>query len=204
MEATKYSCHKKLDTRRRHPVIIYMHGCSGSPQKMASFSNFAVTVAPDSFARPGRILDCRKKTDKKEIMRLRFAEVEYAYNQLLNLAWVDKSKIFLVGFSEGGATAALYSGKEHFAGRIILGWVCASLDDWWVGINGPAVPTLAVVGDEDPWYQHEGQFGKDCGEHLTYRVNSKSLVIHGQGHDIVNDDETVEALEWFFKTVNVP
>jgi len=202
MKVNKYSCHDKLDVGRRHPVVIFVHGCSGMRTESRSISKHTVTVGPNSMARPNRSENCDVNADKRGIMRLRFAEVRYAYSELLKLPWVDTSKIYLAGFSEGGVTAALYSGEERFAGRIILGWVCASGGNWWVGINGPPVPTLAVAGSDDKYHKDQYKWGRNCGEHFGGRPHSKSIVIKGAPHDILRYGETDEAIREFFETVN--
>ena len=135
-------------------------------------------------------------------MKFRFAEVRYAYDRLLALPWVDTEKIYLAGFSEGGITAALYSGNEKFAGRIILGWVCTSGGRWWTGIRGPKVPVLSVVGMEDRYHRSPDKFGEHCGLYFTGRPYSRSIRIPGAGHTILLDIETTDAIEEFINTIN--
>ena len=196
------SCHGKLDRSRKHPVILFMHGCSGGTHQGDVFGEYAVTVSPNSHARPGRVSNCQKDSNKRAIMRLRFAEIRYAMAQLRKLPWVDTEHIYLAGYSEGGAAAALYSGDDKFAGRIIFGWVCTSSGPFWNGIRGPVVPVLAVVGTRDPYHTSADKRGTHCGMHFAGRPHSQSIQIEGAGHAVQLESETVEALERFIRKLN--
>ncbi len=201
MREGKYSCHQFLDTTRQHPVIIFMHDCIGKLTRGDFLGDYAVTVSLDSFARTGRQEDCDVDSDKKNIITLRFAEISYAIAQLKKLEWVDSSKIYLAGFSEGAAAVALYHGEEDFAGRIIYGWGCTG-SNWWTGINGPRVPVLAVIGSEDHYLQSANKYGRDCGLYFSDRSNSKSIVIEGAPHNILRYPETRAATKEFIETIN--
>jgi dienelactone hydrolase len=198
----KGTCVDNLDRRRKHPVVIYLHGCGGGTSQGQVFSEYAVTVSPNSLARKNRPVDCSVNSDKQYILGLRFDEVRYAMEQLRAMPWVNTEKIYLAGFSEGGATAALYAGQDRFAGRIILGWVCNSANFWWVGINGPKVPVLAVVGSEDEYHQSEDKRGTHCGQQFGDRPFSRSIIIPGAGHSILLDSETTDAIAEFIGQLN--
>lgn len=195
-----------LKTDVKVPVVIWIHGCRGPDwwnteniRTLLLAAGYAV-VAPDSFARPGRSAIC--DGDKKATMRYRFEEVDFALERLRELPWVDHSRIILAGFSEGGVTAALYSGGP-FQARIILGWVCASSDRWWVGIRGSRkTPVLTIVGDKDNYYQTPSKKGHDCGEHFVGRPRSRSIVIENASHMILSYRQTEDAIVEFLKTVN--
>ncbi len=209
------TCYTKIDTSRSHPVVIFVTSCAGSFSVTGSVSEFAITVAPNHWARPNSRSNCRPDAEAADkdgflglpfkedsnAMGLRFAEVRHAYAELMKLPWVDKNRIYLAGFSQGGAIAALYSG-DRFAGRIIIAWVCASTDPWWQGIKGSPVPTLAIVGADNRFYQAPDRKGKDCGEHFKGRSDSRSIVLNGVGHNMYNLPETLEAVRQFIETVN--
>jgi hypothetical protein len=188
------TCYTKIDISRTHPVVIFATRCTGGFGASEAVSKFTITVVPSTPSRPNWRSNCRvdaEKPDKggflglpfkedRNAMELRFAEVRHAYAELMEMPWVDKNRIYLAGLSEGGAVAALYSG-DRFAGKIILGWTCASRDPWWKGINGSPVPTLAIVGSDDRFNQHPDRNGKDCGEHFKDQPNSRSVVLKGMG-----------------------
>ncbi len=184
------------------PVVIWMHGCQGYDGGTSSIRDLFLSagyavIAPNSFSRPGRTAICYG--DKKGTMRYRFEEVDYAVERLRELPWVDHSRIILAGFSEGGVTAALYSGGP-FQARIILGWVCASNDDWWVGIRGSSrTPVLAIVGGRDEYYLDRSG---DCGSHFIGRPKSRSIVIEGRRHNILGAYPAKDAITEFLKTIN--
>lgn len=188
---------------RPTPVVIYAHGCAGLRladfkfMNMASDAGYAV-FAPNSYARPNRKQDCTVGADKKWIIEMRKAEVDNALAMVKRMPWVDQSRIVLMGFSEGGVTAARYNG-DGFAGRIVLGWTCHSRDFYYAGIGGPSsVPVLAVVGAADHYYQNSSNRG-DCGSWLTGRPISKSVIVPKGGHDVsvheVTRKEIVDFLE---------
>ena len=193
-------CLQKLNPTTKLPVVVYIHGCSGpNPGVVTDFKNLGyVTIAPNSLARARRTVDCAVGSDKKGIMGLRFQEAAYAAKVLKGMAWVDQSKLILAGFSEGGVTAALYSGDEY-AARVILGWTCTSADSWWGGIRGPSkTPVLSVVGSRDHYYQNKSNAGQ-C--RVESRPKSKSVVLKGTGHEVVYLTETWAAVDEFLKSV---
>ena len=88
----------------------------------------------------------------------RMEEVSFALEQLWTERWADWGRMFLVGTSEGGVTAALYRGDE-FKARVIAQWTCSGAPHV-AGIAAPLdEPILAVRGAQDPWY---GAKAGDC------------------------------------------
>ena len=73
---------------------------------------------------------------------MRQAEITYARQQLRKLDWVDQSRVFLAGMSEGGRDVADHSG-EGYKARIILAYNCKH------GSPGGSLPVLSLVGDDD-------------------------------------------------------
>jgi len=55
----------------------------------------------------------------EKVHEYRQAEIKYAVTRLSEIPFIDTSKMFLMGNSEGAFAAARYAGKE-FKGRMIL------------------------------------------------------------------------------------
>ncbi|MSP50808.1 MAG: hypothetical protein EXQ91_00190 [Alphaproteobacteria bacterium] len=191
--------------RRSWPVIVYLHGCTG-------FGNFELferlaregylVIAPDSFARRFRPLQCDPKTQTGGynlfVYDFRLAEIAYALQRLGDHPWVDRSNIFLMGASEGGVATALYRGDEIRA-RVITQWTCTGRSNVR-GIAGPTDrPVLAIVSERDPWYDSKrapSQRGH-CGDYMADRAGSRSLVVNGETHDIHGDAANVDEIVRF-------
>ena len=179
---------QRLPAGARLPVVVYVHGCTG-------LGNFAfleqvaaagfVVVAPDSFARRYRPLQCDPVTQTGGrhlfVYDFRMEEVSFALEQLWTERWADWGRMFLVGTSEGGVTAALYRGDE-FKARVIAQWTCSGAPHV-AGIAAPLdEPILAVRGAQDPWY---GAKAGDCRDTFGSRPQSRSLVLEmAAGHDV--------------------
>ena len=87
----------------KFPVIVYLHGCTGIGnvglmKKLAS--NGFVVIAPDSFARKWRPLQCDPETQTGGynlfVYDFRLAEISYTLNQLWQLPWVNQEQLFLL------------------------------------------------------------------------------------------------------------
>ena len=188
---------------RKLPVLVYMHGCTGL-QDHGVLKRFArlgfVVIAPNSFARKFRPLQCRpsRQTGGENIFifDFRLSELSYATHKLRRLPWVDLERMILLGGSEGGVAAALYRGND-FRGRIIAQWTCQG-HPFIRGIAAPVnEPILAVVRKHDPWYDRtrtRGQEG-DCGSYFGDRPRSESLVLEGPPkHTVLENDNALAAM----------
>ncbi len=196
---------QRLPAGAKLPVVVYVHGCTG----LANFpfldrlaeSGFAV-VAPDSFARRYRPLQCDPVTRTGGrhlfVYDFRMEEVAFALEQLWTERWADWNRMFLVGTSEGGVTAALYRGDE-FKARVIAQWTCSGAPHV-AGIAAPAdEPILAVRGAQDPWYAPPNT--GDCGDAFGLRPDSRSLVLDlPAGHDVFAEPAVVATITDFLRT----
>jgi len=148
-----------LPANWRFSTIVYMHGCTGhgslTPLLNFAMAGFAV-IAPNSFARRFRPLQCRpseqKGGDNIFVFDFRLVEISYALQRMAALPWINNDRLYLVGTSEGGVAAALYRGEE-FRSRVIAQWTCHGLPF----VRGLAAPpgeaVMAIVRSDDPWYQ---------------------------------------------------
>ena len=185
------------------PTVFFMHGCTGlrnlEPLKAMARSGFAV-IAPDSFARRFRPLQCRPSQrtggENVYVYDFRLAEISYGLLRLQELPWVDTRRLVLMGVSEGGVAAALYRGDE-FRGRVIAQWTCHGRP-FVQGLEaGPQEAVLAVVRQQDPWYDSErtkDQSG-DCGRFFDQQTNATSLLLEGgTRHDVFDEPSVVQKL----------
>ena len=86
----------------------------------------------------------------------------YAAEQIKKLGWADQTRLYLIGASEGAVAAALYRGDE-FQARVIAQWTCLGAP-LVRGIAAPShIPILAVVADNDPWYNRQNTVGAQRG-----------------------------------------
>ncbi len=166
----------------RTPAVLVMHGCSGifgSPNSYQVFfmeRGYAL-FEPDSYARPGHFC-------KNGDLDTRTEDLEYAFEKIRGLSWVDQDRILLMGISQGGATVARW-GKPGFAAHIILANNCNGAKP----LAPVDIPVLAVVGGEDEYYQ-----GSSC-QVKRQIAGSRSIVIPGAPHGIIDHDETAQAMD---------
>ena len=146
---------KKLTT------VFYMEG-SGKFSKGVIFRKWItgeaghVFLAPDSYQGKGRptYSTPAPKELYEKVHQYRQAEINYAVSRLNELPFVDQTKMFLMGNSEGGFAAARYTGSE-FKARIVLSWACESgyyTDYPHLGSLPEKHPFLNIVGREDKFF----------------------------------------------------
>ena len=187
----------------RLPVAIYMHGCTGIGNldflEEVAGAGIAV-VAPDSFARAYRPLQCDPKTNTGGrnlfVYDFRLAELTYALERLNEAAWADLDNLFLIGNSEGGVAAALFRG-DVFNARVITQWTCQGAPIVRGVSAPPRTPVLAIVRKDDPFYAPQNTTAQsgDCGEFLDGRPDSQSIVLApAASHDVYDEAEAVDAI----------
>jgi len=185
------------------PVALYLHGCTGIGN-YAFFDTLAragyAVIAPDSFARSYRPLQCDPETTTGGknlfVYDFRLAELTFALERIGDLAWIDFDNLFLVGTSEGAVAAALFR-ADVFNARVLAQWTCQGAP-LVRGIDAPsATPILAIVGADDPYYAaaNTPQQQGDCSAFMAGRPTSSSLVLpEGGGHNIYDDSRAVGAI----------
>lgn len=195
---------RRVPANAKLPVVLYVHGCTGMGglallQALAE-AGFVV-VAPDSFARRYRPLQCDAQNQAGGrnlfVYDFRLEEVAYALDQLWLRSWTDWERLMLVGASEGGVAAALYRGDE-FAARVILQWTCSGAPHVAGLAPGKQEPVLALLASNDPWYQRVG--GGDCGTLLVGRRDSQShLLTVAGGHELVAEPAAIRLVVEFLR-----
>lgn len=192
-----------IAAQTRLPVAIYLHGCTGVGN-LAFLKDLAATgvvvVAPDSFARRYRPLQCDPKTKTGGrnlfVYDFRLAELTFALERLGEAPWADLDNLFLVGNSEGGVAAALFRG-DVFNARVITQWTCQGAP-LVRGIAAPEdTPILAIVRANDPFYDARSTPAQngDCGAFLVGRPASRSVVLAaGEVHNIYNEPSAVRTI----------
>lgn len=187
---------KKLKPGVKIPAVVHLHGCAGftDGDQHAEYQDLYLSLGyavfmPDSFSRPNRERLCGLGGDKKFYWRLE--EAAYALKQIRKFPWIDKKRIFLSGFSEGGQTANMWSTND-FTGIIMLGSDCSKSGGSPVAPD--EVPVLAIVGGEaDEWTK-----GWSCKVTRTIG-GSKSIILDDAAHQIAHYSKTQNAIKLFLK-----
>lgn len=200
------SADRRLDAISAHtplPVAIYMHGCTGIGN-LSFIRELAATgvvvVAPDSFARRYRPLQCDPKTNTGGrnlfVYDFRLAELTFALERLGGAPWADLENLFLIGNSEGGVAAALFRG-DVFNARVITQWTCQGAPLVRGIAAPPDTPILAIVRANDPFYdaRNTSEQKGDCGAYLADRKGSQSVVLKvGEVHDVYGESTAVRTI----------
>ncbi len=177
------------------PVVVFMHGCTGiwtsDTPAWVSFlaSHGYAVVAPDSFARPGRLSNCDPRTlttgRVPDVQRLRYEEIAYALARVRELPWADRDRVFLMGHSEGGVAASLWD-RPGFRGVIVSGWPCRARSPHLSGLWTPrGVPVLSIGWAMDPWYRGPGS---------CQGTRAQVVTLQGIGHATSSSPEAQRAV----------
>ena len=209
LETTAGDLHTlQLDPGKKFPAVVFLHGCSGigkGTHARISFlaANGYLVIAPPSMARKKYPQSCDPENLRgglyRGTLKMRQYDAGYAIEKTKTLAWVDPGRVYLVGLSEGGITAATFqsqSGKTSLRARVVEGWTCHAGWDEYRGINAPAdEPVLTLLASEDPWFQKPTTRG-ECTGFLDPDNGSKSVVYTEadlkQRHGLL-EDERVQA-----------
>ena len=173
------------NTGKRFPVIVFLHGClkvMGEHSLWLADLGYIV-VSPDSFQREGRAGICFGS--KPHILAMRDAEITYAREQLKKMDWVDQSRVFLAGVSEGGRAVADHSGKD-FRAKIVMAYGCHADP-----ISG-SLPVLNLVGDLDRVSKGENMLCSVSG-----RPNSEAVNLPERAHLFLEDELASEKIKTF-------
>lgn len=193
-----------LPPGRKFPAVLYLHGCAGMGpgnfdyMYLLAGQGYAV-VAPDSFAREYRPLTCDPRTQRgipgapiREVVVMRVREIRYALEQIQRLAWVDQKNVFLMGQSQGGGAAAVFSGRG-FNGVIVSGTRCG------FGLRTPPeTPLLTIYSESDPWGQ--GQDPRGCEERAARAGRTIEFhLFEGSAHVLAGNERARDLIRAFLK-----
>ena len=175
-----------LEGSEKFSTVIYLHGCyglwSGTYTRIDFLaSNGYAVIAPPSMARKKYSKSCEPAEIQggfyRDVLKIRHADAGYAIEKAKTLPWVDASRVFLVGLSEGGITTATFHGSSVRA-RIVEGWTCQSVWGEYRGINAPeGEPVLTLLGAKDPWFQNP-YMGGECTGFLKRRNDGSKSVVY--------------------------
>lgn len=189
-------------SKQERTTVFYMEG-SGKFSKGFTFREWItgeaghIFFAPDSYQGEGRptYTTPASKVLYEKVHQYRQAEINYAVSRLSELLFIDQSKMFLMGNSEGGLAAARYTGNE-FKARIILSWACEAgyyTDFPDLGSHPDKHPILNIMGQNDNFFgkdsalnQHKNIQGH-CAKALSDYKNAKIVLLPNTGHNLINN-----------------
>jgi hypothetical protein len=183
-----------------YPVILFMHGCNATRRPKAFLDLGAIVVEPNSFWQGERCT--LNAAEMAKLLSVRASDLADAAKQLKAAQWADPARLVLAGFDQGGVAAALYDGPE-FKARIVIAWPCQLRP---TGPSGPETgvhgegPVLAIQSRNDKLYERLHIEG-DCGPEISGRPGSRSVLISGNPHEIMNHPATREAIAAFVPEV---
>jgi dienelactone hydrolase len=190
------------------PAVIALHGCGGLNTTSAGvgsrYRDWAdrltkagyVVVFPDSYGSRGLGPQCRVRERPIRTDRERVADANAARNWLRSQPYVNRDRISLLGWSNGGISvlwtirrqAAPADGNSDFRSAVALYPGCPRLDRTaW----SARVPTLILVGAADDWTS-----ARDC-ERMVAGARGRSariaiIVYPGAYHDFDHPTRPVQ------------
>ncbi|MGJ4998581.1 dienelactone hydrolase family protein [Bradyrhizobium sp. HKCCYLS3077] len=157
-------------------AIVYLHGCGGlSEPTRQRFARMLtgwgyVALAVDSFGARGLAHACTRPAPDRQ------ADAWGAIAYLASLPFVDRTRIGVVGSSQGGIAAMrlasthdvkIYDVPESLTFKVAVAYYprCGSASKWL------AVPTLILIGDKDDWTP-----AQDCQQWMSLRPDKGAPV----------------------------
>lgn len=178
-----------IESAGNRDVVVFLHGCGGIKNDEIGWSKFFsnlgyVVVLPDSFAIKGRPLNCNSTTTTPttgaigihDLMNLRIREFRLASEKLRSMKNIRK--IFVVGFSEGGAVANMLHNPSLFDGVISISSYCIS------SVATPKqIPVLTIDFETDPWFR----MGNMCKNKYQNHERYTQVILAGNGHSAISN-----------------
>jgi len=128
----------------------------------------------------------------EKVHKYNLAEIDLFLKRLNELSFIDRKKMFLVGYSEGGVAVARYSGVE-FIGRVVLGWSCEAnfLTDYpQIGAK-PDEPFLNIIGRDDELFGKQSPLNRgyrvsgNCADALFKFKRAKVVILPNTTHNLL-------------------
>lgn len=194
------------------PTVFYMQG-SGTFSKGPTFREWItgeggyIFFAPNSHQGEGRPTYSSPVPQEiyEKVHEYRQAEIKYALIRLKEIPFIDQSKMFLMGNSEGAFAAARYAGKG-FKARIVLSWTCEPgyyTDYPKVGSSYKNDPFLNIVGRDDAFFGKFSHLNKKynneghCGDALFRYNHAKVVLLPNTGHNVMSNPYTKQEVLGF-------
>ena len=190
---------------KKFTTVFYMQG-SGKFSKGVTFRKWItgeaghVFFAPNSHEGKGRptYSSPAPKYIYEKVHEYRQAEIKYALSRISEIPFIDETKMFLMGNSEGALAAARYAGGE-FKARMVLSWTCEPgyyTDYPKVGSSHKDHPFLNIVGRDDAYFGKFSHYNKKynneghCGDALFRYQNAKVVILPNTGHNVMTNPFT--------------
>jgi len=185
---------------KKLPAIIYMQGYKNFKlgNKIREWTTEAgyIFFAPNSYALKDRptynIVAPHNFLEK--IHEFNLAEIDLFIKRLDELSFIDKKRMFLVGYSEGGVATARYSGDE-FLGRVVLGWSCeANFFTNYPQIGAKKdTPFLNIIGRDDELFGSQSPINRgyrisgNCADALFKFTRAKVVILPNTTHNLLKN-----------------
>ena len=199
----------ELSGSMKFPTVIYLHGCSGiwaETYRRVDFlaANGYAVIAPPSLARKKYPKSCEPERFQgglyRATLKIRQFDAGNAIKQAKLLPWVNADRVYLVGLSEGGITAATFRSDAKdtsVRARIVEGWTCHAVWGEYQGIHAPAgEAVLTLLAANDPWFQNPYTKG-ECTRFVNRRNDGSKSIVYTEGdlsykHGLL-EDKAVQA-----------
>ena len=146
----------KPDGTGPFPAVVLMHGCGGIHASIVRWADELkvlgyVTLLLDSF-RPRSVFSICSNPVRKASPAMRALDAHGALHFLQNLEFVDKGRIGLIGWSQGGISALLAVNKYGIADRLSGRFnAVIAFYPYCISDRDYELPALILMGEADDW-----------------------------------------------------
>jgi len=188
------------DGKPPYPVVILLHGCGGTgpglqvwARRLAAWGY--ASISPDSYTPRGYSRVCSGPAESRAVTpQDRAGDVVSTALWLRTRPEIDRNRIAVVGFSNGGWTAMWVTQRRYqqYYPNLIQAAV-----SYYGNCDRPAehgtVPLLVLVGEADNW-DDPARRCEEFGAQLTPDQNFQIHTYPGAVHDF--DNESLQALHY--------